>query len=81
MSHFFLPGVLVWICRIGFFSVLYMLEPAALDAFLLGASFVLVDLTLCLRIARAERTSKLLTDWRMGAYEDPALEQAPGRMV
>lgn len=81
MSHFFLPGVLVWICRIGFFSVLYMLEPAALDAFLLGGSFVIVDLTLCLRIARAERSSRLMARWRSHAYEEPVVEQAPGRRV
>lgn len=70
MSHFFLPGIVIWACRVGFFSVLYMLEPAALDAFLMGACFVIVDLTLCLRIARSERASKLLSDWREASYEE-----------
>ncbi len=70
MTEYFRAGVLVWLCRLAFFGLVYLLDMTALDAFLAISLFVVVDLALSMKIARLKGEGGYLSAWRQASYED-----------
>jgi hypothetical protein len=70
MAEYFRAGVVVWVCRLAFLGLVYLLDLTALDNFLAISLFFVVDLSLSMKIARLKGESNYMSAWRQASYED-----------